>query len=191
MTAICTDSLKGSPLQQSSTIAAVFLFRDDGAVLRNPIHHVSTHCRRLRPGNVAVNRRKAQPKKAQRRTAQRKKKGTTKKGSRLADSPKRCSSLPNHHGFLPCIPVSPLPAASVPVKTPSWRRRLLWTSSAPNNLTHVKYGRQICFNTFPDWPEPLSVSQPGDTCDLEGGRGETPKPAQRAGKPMHPSSRLP
>ena len=33
MTAICRDSLKGSPLQQSSTIAAVFLFRDDGAAL--------------------------------------------------------------------------------------------------------------------------------------------------------------
>ena len=33
MTAICTDSLKGSLLQQSSTIAAVFLFRDDGAAL--------------------------------------------------------------------------------------------------------------------------------------------------------------
>ena len=33
MTAIRTNSLKGSPSQQSSTIAAVFLFRDDGAVL--------------------------------------------------------------------------------------------------------------------------------------------------------------
>ena len=33
MTAIRTYSLKGSPSQQSSTIAAVFLFRDDGAAL--------------------------------------------------------------------------------------------------------------------------------------------------------------
>ena len=33
MTAIGTNSLKGSPSQQSSTIAAVFLFRGDGAAL--------------------------------------------------------------------------------------------------------------------------------------------------------------
>ena len=33
MTAIRTDSLKSSRLQQSSTIADVFLFRDDGAAL--------------------------------------------------------------------------------------------------------------------------------------------------------------
>ncbi|CAO1662085.1 hypothetical protein NYA28ABAC_01122 [Salinicola sp. NYA28a] len=42
--------------------------------------------------------------------------GSTKKGSRLADSPKRCSSLLTHNGVLPSVPVSPHPAAFVPVQ---------------------------------------------------------------------------